>query len=145
MPPMTNFDPLAALVGGALIGAAAVYLLLFSGLIAGISGIMRRLVSPWDGGMPPASSAFLVGLVAAPLVWTATTGVAVAQSIPPSLPLAVVSGLLVGFGAVHSGGCTSGHGVCGLARFSKRSLIAVLVFVAAAMVTVYIARHVIGG
>ena len=144
LPPATEFTPVSALAGGVLIGISAVYLMYFSGRIAGISGMVRRLLPPWEGGTPPSSSAFLAGLVIVPVGWIAFTGGQIAQSISPSIPLALASGVLVGFGAVFGGGCTSGHGVCGLARFSKRSLAAVAVFMTTAAITVYVARHVVG-
>jgi hypothetical protein len=144
MPPPTTFDPINGLIGGVLIGLSAVYLMYFSGLIAGISGMVRRLVTPWGAeGLPP-SAAFLVGLAFSPSLYAVTTRQFAEQSIPESGVLAIVAGLLVGFGTVYAGGCTSGHGICGLARFSKRSLAAVATFMLAGMITVYVARYVVG-
>lgn len=140
----TQFTPLASATGGALIGLSAVVLMLVSGRIAGISGIIRRLLPPYAGASPLEAAAFLIALAAAPLVWQAASGSAVLQTVAPSLSLNVVAGLLVGFGAVLGGGCTSGHGVCGLSRLSKRSIVATLVFMATAFVTVYLSRHVFG-
>lgn len=145
MPPSTEFAPLPALLGGVLIGISAVVLLLASGRVAGISGMVRRLLPPYEGSAPLESAVFLSGLVAAPLTWTAATGAPVLQSVPSSSSLLIVAGLLVGFGAVYGGGCTSGHGVCGLSRFSKRSIAATLTFMATAALTVYAVRHVLGG
>ena len=145
MPPPTTFEPLAGLIGGALIGLSAVYLMYFSGLIAGISGMIRRLVSPWGSEGPPPSAAFLVGLAISPSLYAVSTRHFADQSIPESLVLAVAAGLLVGFGTVHAGGCTSGHGICGMARFSIRSVAAVATFMLTGAITVYVARHVIGG
>lgn len=141
----TEFTPLASAAGGALIGAAAVLLMLFSGRIAGISGIVSRLVMPLPDSKPLQALAFIIGLVVAPPVWTSVSGNSVAQTVTTNLPLAALAGLLVGFGAVHGGGCTSGHGVCGLARFSRRSLVATVVFMTAAIVVVFVARHIVGG
>jgi uncharacterized membrane protein YedE/YeeE len=141
----TEFTPVASAIGGGLIGLAAVLLMLFSGRIAGISGILRRLLPPYHATKAIESAAFISGLIAAPLAWHALTGDAIAQTVSPSLSLNVVAGLLVGFGAILGGGCTSGHGVCGLSRLSKRSLVGTLVFMATAAVTVFITRHVVGG
>lgn len=140
-----EFTPLASAAGGALIGAAAVLLMLFSGRIAGISGIVSGLVMPLPDSKPLQALAFIVGLVIAPLVWTGVSGNSVAQTVTTNLPLAALAGLLVGFGAVYGGGCTSGHGVCGLARFSRRSLVATVVFMTVAIVVVFVARHIVGG
>lgn len=141
---MTEFTPVQSAIGGAIIGVSAVLLLLGSGRIAGISGILARLVAPRGGSQPVDALAFVVGLIAAPIVWTQFSGAAVIQTVTDNILLLVAAGLLVGFGAVYGGGCTSGHGVCGLSRFSVRSLVAVLTFMATAAVTVFIARHVIG-
>jgi len=141
----TEFTPLASAAGGALIGAAAVLMMLFSGRIAGISGIVSRLVMPVPDSKPLQALAFIVGLVIAPLVWTGVSGNSVTQTVTTNLPLAAFAGLLVGFGAVHGGGCTSGHGVCGMARFSRRSLVATVVFMTAAILVVFVARHIVGG
>lgn len=144
MPP-TDFTPWTSLAGGALIGASAVLLLLVSGRIAGISGIVRRVLPPYGANAPLEAAAFLAGLIAAPFAWTLATGEAVRQSVTGSLNLALVAGLLVGAGVSAARGCTSGHGVCGLARLSRRSIAATAVFMATAVVTVYIVRHVVGG
>jgi hypothetical protein len=133
----------AALAGGTLIGLAAVLLLATTGRIAGISGILAGLLPPRPEPGRTARIAFLLGLVVAPVVVWLATGVAPAPTITASMPVLVLAGLLVGFGAVWGYGCTSGHGVCGLARLSARSLVAVLVFMATAMATVFVARHVL--
>lgn len=141
----TEFTPLASSVGGALIGVSAVLLLYSNGRIAGISGIVKRLIAPAADGKPEQALAFIIGLISAPFVWTVVTGHAVAQSVSTNIPLAAIAGLLVGFGAVLGGGCTSGHGVCGLSRFSKRSLVATIMFMTVAALTVFVIRHIIGG
>jgi uncharacterized membrane protein YedE/YeeE len=133
----------AALAGGTLIGLAAVLLLATTGRIAGISGILAGLLPPRPEPGRTGRIAFLLGLVVAPVVVWLATGVAPAPTITASMPVLVLAGLLVGFGAVWGYGCTSGHGVCGLARLSVRSLVAVLVFMAAAMATVFVARNVL--
>lgn len=140
---MTEFTPVAALLGGALLGLSAALLMLAEGRIAGISGLLAGLFPPQDGRAGH-RLAFLAGLVAAPLVWRAFGGAA-AQTVSANLPLMLVAGLLVGFGSVHGGGCTSGHGVCGIARVSTRSMIATAVFMATAITTVFVVRHIVGG
>lgn len=141
---MAEFDWISALAGGVLIGLAATLLLAGSGRIAGISGIVGEIVS-----RPRYAGAwrwlFLAGLIVGAFAqqwWTATpieprTGF-------PVLAL-IIGGALVGFGTRLGSGCTSGHGVCGLARFSPRSLVATLIFVGVAMVTVWVIRHGMGG
>ncbi|MBU8976813.1 MULTISPECIES: YeeE/YedE family protein [unclassified Lysobacter] len=136
----TSFTPVSALIGGALIGLAATYLLATLGRIAGISGIVnaavdRREERGWR-------LAFLVGMVAAAGAWFAWSGAVPRTDFPWAW--LVIAGLLVGFGTRLGNGCTSGHGICGLARFSKRSLWAVAVFMGSAFVTVYLVRHVAG-
>ncbi len=140
----TEFTPLASFAGGALIGVSAVGLYLTSGRIAGITGIVRRVLLPNSTSRPLQAIAFIVGLIAAPLVWQAATGSTVTQTVSRNLPLLTAAGLLVGFGSSIGNGCTSGHGVCGLSRFSIRSLVATLTFMAAAIATVYVTRHVLG-
>ena len=141
----TEFTPLASLAGGALIGLAAVLLMLLQGRIAGVSGILARLLPPYGGRNVGDDLAFVAGLVAAPIIFQAATGAAVAQTVSQNLPLMVAAGLIVGLGTGWGSGCTSGHGVCGIARLSLRSIVATAVFMATAIVTVYLARHVIGG
>lgn len=139
----TEFTPFASTLGGALIGLAAVLLFLTHGRIAGISGIASRLVSPQPDEDRPGRGAFVTGLVAAPLLVLAVNGAPVQQTIAASMPALVAAGLLVGFGSVWGNGCTSGHGVCGLARLSVRSLVAVAVFMATGFATVFVTRHVL--
>ncbi len=141
----TEFTPIASAAGGALIGVSAVMLMLLSGRIAGISGIVGRLLPPYGQSGIPEAGAFVIALLAAPIAYAAVTHEAVVQAVSSNVPLMVGAGLLVGFGAGLGGGCTSGHGVCGLSRLSPRSIVATLVFMATAMVTVFVVRHVIGG
>ena len=129
-----------ALAGGMLIGLAAAVLLLTTGRIAGISGIAGGVLRP-GGGEWAWRAAFLVGLIGGPLVYAALAGHLPAARVAASPPVLVAAGLLVGFGTRLGSGCTSGHGVCGLARLSPRSLAAVAVFMAAAIATVFIVRH----
>lgn len=142
---MTEFTPLASLFGGALIGLASVLLMAWEGRIAGISGIAVRLLPPYADSQFGSSLGFVIGLVAAPLLMMAVTDAPVVQTVSANLPLMAAAGLIVGFGSVWGNGCTSGHGVCGLSRLSARSLVATVVFMATAFVTVYVTRHLIGG
>jgi uncharacterized membrane protein YedE/YeeE len=137
---MHNFTPISALVGGVLIGAASAWLLAANGRVAGVSGILHGVLSPpeaeWRGW-------FIAGLLAAGLAWQALAGpVPVREGFP--LGWAALAGLLVGFGTRMGGGCTSGHGVCGLGRLSARSLVAVLVFMGVGMATTFVTRHLLG-
>jgi len=139
---MTSFLP--ALAGGMLIGLAAVLLLLFNGRIAGVSGIAGGLLAPEVNGTRWWRVLFLLGLVLG--AW-AVVALGAPQAPPRQgfpVPLLVAAGLVTGYGTSMAGGCTSGHGVCGLGRLSKRSLAAVLVFVGVAMLTTFLLRHVAG-
>src|ERR1700716_843191 len=138
---ITAFTPIASLVGGALIGLSAVMLMALTGRIAGVSGIAARLLPPYQDREFAGRLAFIAGLVAAPVVVLIATGKLPAQTIQATTAILVVAGLLVGFGSVWGNGCTSGHGVCGLSRLSMRSLVATMTFMAAGIVTVFIARH----
>ena len=142
---MTQFTPLASLIGGMMIGLSAVLLMLWEGRIAGISGIAGRLLPPYRDSAFLSRFGFVIGLVAAPFAMMALTGSAVEQTVSSNIPLMVAAGLLVGFGSVWGSGCTSGHGVCGLSRLSARSFVATGVFMATAFVTVLFVRHLIGG
>lgn len=137
----TTFTPLASLAGGALIGLAAVLLMLFQGRIAGISGILSRLLPPEADGEAAGRLAFVAGLMLAPLVVYAATSAWPVAQIAATMPVLVVAGLLVGFGSVWGNGCTSGHGICGLSRLSLRSMVAVATFMASAIATVFVVRH----
>ena len=137
----TTFTPVSALLGGALIGMAAVLLHAALGRIAGISGLLtsaleQRAERGWK-------LAFLLAMVAAAGLWFAFAGIAPRADFP--WPWLLVAGVLVGFGTRLGSGCTSGHGVCGLARLSKRSLVAVAMFMGSGFVTVFVLRHVLGG
>lgn len=137
----TAFTPVASFLGGALIGAAAVMLMAATGRIAGISGIAARLLPPYADRELAGRIAFILGLVAAPLLVLLLTGAAPVPTIEATPPVLALAGLLVGFGAVWGNGCTSGHGVCGLSRLSLRSLVATGVFMATAVATVFVTRH----
>ena len=138
---MTSFTPISALAGGLLIGAAAVVLFAANGRIAGISGIVDGALHERDGRAWRV--AFLAGLLIG-AGFAAFLGVASAASGSARAGTLIVAGLLVGIGTSIGSGCTSGHGVCGIARLSPRSIIATLAFMAAGMLTVYGARHVLG-
>ncbi len=132
---MSEADLARAFGGGVLIGAGASVLLLLNGQIAGVSGILGKVIR---GGMGDQGwrIAFLLGLIAPVLI----AGPGPAQ-LPATLTLSAVSGVLVGFGTRLGSGCTSGHGVCGLANLSTRSLVATVTFMATAVLTVYLSRH----
>lgn len=135
----SHFTPWASLAGGVLIGLAAAMLLLLSGRVAGISGIVGGLFAPRRSEMAW-RLAFIAGLLAAPLLMLAL-GIQTAPRIDARFGTLVVAGLLVGIGTSYGSGCTSGHGVCGLSRLSPRSLVATLAFMAAGMLTVFVVRH----
>lgn len=145
---MESFTPVSSLAGGALIGLAASILLLFHGRIAGIAGILGETLRG-DGtrGEGVFRAAFLVGLVAAGLTQRVISPAAFAaagSSSTAALALVAVAGVLVGYGTRLGSGCTSGHGVCGISRLSKRSIAATLTFMATGGVTVFVVRHVLG-
>jgi uncharacterized membrane protein YedE/YeeE len=137
---MENFTPVSGLVGGLLIGLAAALLLLLNGRISGISGIV--------GGMLAAKSSevgwrlvFVVGLLLGAFIYMLATGGAISVRMQASVPVLVAAGLLVGFGTRLGSGCTSGHGLCGIARLSRRSIVASAVFFGVAMLTVFLTHH----
>jgi len=144
----TSFTPASALVGGALIGIASAMLLVFNGRIAGITGLLaaplqalwqRRSLAPQRVRL-----LFLLGLLLAPWAWGLVAPLPQA-TLEARGAVLVAAGLLVGVGTRLANGCTSGHGVCGLARLSVRSLVNVLVFMAAGFATVFVVRHVLAG
>lgn len=142
---MEAMSPFAAIGGGLLIGAAAALLLLVTGRIAGVSGMVATAMRMGAGGTPRSqATAFLVGLpVGAALIALLVRTPEVTVTSSP--PLLIVAGLLVGFGTRLGNGCTSGHGVCGMARLSPRSIAATATFMTSAAATVFVLRHVIGG
>ena len=143
---MDHFTPLASLFGGILIGLSAVALMLLNGRIAGVSGITVGLLSPsgWTAGQGW-RVAFVVGLIAAPFVLLLVKNDQPDIAFVVSLPLMLLAGFLVGFGTVLGNGCTSGHGICGMAQVSPRSIIATVVFMAAGILTTFLVRHMIAG
>ena len=141
---MAPFDPLTAVLGGALIGLASVLLMVLTGRIAGISGIFGGCldVGTNDKGW---RIAFIAGLILAPLTGGLAGFAVPVPDMPGSWIVIVVAGLLVGFGTRLGSGCTSGHGVCGIARLSPRSIVATGIFMGVAIVVVALTRHVFGG
>lgn len=140
----TAFTPYASLGGGLFIGLASVLLMLTLGRIMGATGILAGLLtpsSPKDFGW---RAALLAGMVTAPMLVFAITGTMPAVEIPVSNAMLVIGGLIVGVGVTFGGGCTSGHGVCGMARLSPRSIVATVTFMVATGITVYLIRHVLG-
>lgn len=141
---MENFTPLTSLAGGLLIGLAAAAMLILNGRIAGISGIAGGFLKA-DRGDTLWRALFVAGLLVGGFVYGRLAPEAFAFTIDRSTGALLVAGLLVGFGTQMGNGCTSGHGICGLSRFSVRSLVAVLTFMATAAVTVYVVGHFFGG
>jgi len=140
---LENFTPISALLGGALIGVSVSLLLLLNGRMAGISGIMNGLFSSpkkeelWRG-------LFLIGLIIGAVLfqWISHDSLPLRQNYP--LWLIIVGGFFVGMGTRMGSGCTSGHGICGIANFSRRSIVATIIFMLSGMLTVFIIKHVIG-
>ena len=141
---MTEFTPVASFFGGTLIGLAAVLLMALHGRIAGMTGILSGLIPPtvpdWNWRL-----AFLAGAVAAPALIVGLGGYAIPFQSDVPTPWLVIGGLIVGVGVHCGAGCPSGHGVCGIARLSRRSIAATCVFMASTAVTVFVVRHVLGG
>lgn len=140
---MANFTPISAAIGGGLIGLSAVMLMLLTGRIAGISGIFGGLfdLSGDDKGW---RIAFIAGLILAPLIAGLLGHQMPLPQMPASWTIIIAAGLLVGFGTRLGGGCTSGHGICGVARLSSRSVAATVIFMVAAIATVAVVRRVSG-
>ena len=141
---ITAFTPVASLAGGVLIGLAAVLLMLSLGRIAGTTGILMGMFFPADLEDWSWRAAMIAGMVSAPALIYLMTGSMPALAVPSSNTALAVGGAIVGIGVVLGSGCTSGHGVCGLARLSPRSLAATLTFMATTAATVYVIRHVLG-
>jgi hypothetical protein len=140
---MEHFTPVSAAIGGSLIGLSATLLWLTNGRIAGISGIVGSLWSPRTGDVAW-RIAFVIGLIASPVLYAAAGGTIPKFTVPASSVIVIAAGLLVGFGTRLGGGCTSGHGVCGLARLSPRSLTATALFMTTGVATSFVLRHLIG-
>ena len=140
---MENFTPIPALIGGLMIGGAATLLLWTTGRVAGISGVLSGLLS-FEKSNFNWRLAFIIGLILGPFVVSELGSGIVPVKIDANIPMLVVAGLLVGVGTRLGSGCTSGHGVCGIARFSSRSIVATVVFMVTGAAIVFIVRHLIG-
>ena len=140
---MTEFTPITAFIGGSLIGLSALILMLASGRVAGCSGILTNAIKG-ASGQREWRILFIIGLVLGPVL-AGTMSFELPSSYSFSWPIVIIAGLVVGIGTSMANGCTSGHGICGIGRLSKRSITATCVFMAAAFITVYISRHVVGG
>jgi len=140
----TAFTPLQSLIGGSLIGLSAVLLMLTLGRVMGATGIVAGILTPTSRADWQWRVALLAGMVVAPVALLLTAGQMPAVEIPVSRLTLIIGGLLVGIGVTFGAGCTSGHGVCGIARLSPRSIAATLTFMVFTAATVYIIRHVLG-
>ncbi len=141
----TTFTPIQSLAGGALIGLAAVLLMLLLGRIMGATGVFAGFLLPKDPGDWFWRAAILAGMVSGPWLVALVTGALPAIQVPVSAPLLAIGGFIVGLGVTFGSGCTSGHGVCGMARFSRRSLAATVTFMATCTATVFTLRHLLEG
>ncbi|MCL1141098.1 YeeE/YedE family protein [Shewanella gaetbuli] len=139
---MTDFTPISALIGGALLGFAAILLLIVNGRIAGISGILTGVLTTQSQNVKW-RWAFIVGLLMSGFL-APSLGLNMPSTIDANWTLTLIGGFIVGLGTYLGSGCTSGHGICGIGRFSKRSIVATLIFMCVAAVVVFISRHVIG-
>jgi len=141
---MTEFTPIPALIGGSLIGLASVLLMAFHGRIAGMTGILTGVLPPVtkDWGW---RAAFLLGAVVAPILIPLVSGFEVSFASPVPAMRVMIGGVLAGIGVFFASGCTSGHGVCGISRLSGRSIAATATFMVAAVATVFVIRHTLGG
>jgi len=142
---MTEFTPLASLFGGVLIGLSAVLLMLVLGRVMGATGILTGFINPASGADWSWRAAVLAGMVTAPLAYFVVMGGMPTIQVPISTPLMLPGGFIVGIGVTLGSGCTSGHGVCGMAQLSGRSITATLTFMAATAVTIFVIRHVLEG
>ncbi|WP_340110048.1 YeeE/YedE family protein [Pikeienuella sp. HZG-20] len=140
----TAFTPWLSLAGGALIGVAATLLMLSLGRVFGATGILTGLLSRGPSEDRMWRGALLLGMISGPLAVLLLSGRTLAIDVPVSAPMLALGGLIVGVGVTYGSGCTSGHGVCGMARLSPRSIVATLTFMITAAATVYVARHVVG-
>ena len=141
----TEFTPIASTVGGVLIGTASVLLMLTLGRIMGATGILAGFFSPASRDDWLWRAAILAGMITGPIVYLALMGEMPAVQVPISTPMLLIGGFIVGVGVTYGSGCTSGHGVCGMARLSPRSIAATATFMVFTAVTVFVIRHVIGG
>ncbi|MEK9544779.1 MAG: YeeE/YedE family protein [Pelagibacteraceae bacterium] len=135
---MINFTPLEAFVGGLIIGLSVVLFYIANGRIAGISGIINNSIFSRINRLD--NILFIVGLILGPVLYKLIVNPNINFNISSSVPLLILAGLLVGAGTKIGSGCTSGHGICGISRFSKRSFVATFIFMISAIVTVLITR-----
>ena len=133
-----NFTPFSAFSGGLLIGIAVILFFISTGRLAGVSGIVNNILTNTQNWL--SNFLFLVGLVLGPSIYVFILNKDIAFSMTSSLPLIIIGGILVGFGTKIGSGCTSGHGICGISRFSVRSIVATITFMIIAMITVVILR-----
>ena len=141
----TDFTPLQSLAGGGLIGLASVLLMLVAGRIMGATGILAGVLPPVQDQDWQWRAVLLAGMAIAPFLYLAATGGFPAIDVPVSTPMLMVGGFLVGVGVTFGGGCTSGHGVCGISRLNLRGIVATLVYIAAGALMVVVFRSAIGG
>ena len=142
---VTEFTPWASLIGGVLIGLAAVMLMAFQGRVFGATGVLAGFMQPSSSSDWTWRAWLLAGMVTGPLAFRLLTGEALAVDVPVSTLALIVGGVIVGIGVTYGSGCTSGHGVCGMARLSPRSIAATAIFMVTTAITVYVVRHVLGG
>ena len=140
---MENFTPWSALAGGALIGLAAAIYVIVLGRVTGISGIVGGLLQPVKTEVP-IQLMFVAGIFIAPFVVALFSGPLAKPQVTGSIPVLLIAGLLVGIGSRLGGGCTSGHGICGNARLSPRSIIATIAFMGAGIAIVFVTRRLLG-
>ncbi len=140
----TAFTPLQSLGGGALIGLAAVLLMATMGRVMGATGIFAGIIQPSNFSDWSWRVAVFLGMISGPLVVLLLTGQFPTIQVPVSMTMLVIGGILVGIGVTFGSGCTSGHGVCGMARLSPRSIAATVTFMITTGITVYVVRHVLG-
>jgi len=141
----TVFTPTSAATGGALIGMATVMLMALRGNVLGATGILAGFMNPSSSADWAWRAAILAGMVSGPALYAMITGSMPAIDVPVTVPMMIFGGFLVGIGVTYGSGCTSGHGVCGMARFSRRSIAATATFMATTAITVFVVRHGAGG
>lgn len=144
-PIVTDFTPISATLGGALIGLASVLLMAFRGNIYGATGILSGAIFPSSSSDWRWRVVLILGMITGPLVYLMFAGEMPAIDVPASPLITIIGGILVGIGVTFGSGCTSGHGVCGIARLSPRSIVATITFMATTAITVFVVRHLIAG
>ena len=140
----TEFTPFMSFIGGSLIGISAILLMFTLGRIMGATGILAGFIVPDDRDDFTWRAVLIAGMITGPLVYLLFAGELPKVQVPVSTTMMIVGGLIVGLGVTFGGGCTSGHGVCGNARLSIRSLVATITFMIATVITVYVVRHIMG-